>query len=51
MDIYVIEEGDSLGYISMKYYGPKSNVDMIMQVNNLTDSDKIMIGQVLDIPQ
>jgi len=48
---YVVEEGDNLGYISMKYYGTKSNVDIIMKVNGLTDSNKIIIGQVLDIPQ
>lgn len=51
IETYVVEEGDTLGYISLKYYGTKSNIDVIMQANNLTDSNTIFIGQVLDIPQ
>ena len=47
---YVVEGGDSLGYISRKFYGDNSGVDQIMEMNGLVDADMIYAGQVLWIP-
>ena len=48
---YVVESGDSLGYISRKFYGDNSGIALIMDVNGLMDADKIYEGQVLWIPE
>ena len=47
---YVVEGGDSLGYISRKFYGDNSGIDQIMEMNGLEDADMIYAGQVLWIP-
>lgn len=47
---YVVEGGDSLGYISRKFYGDRSGIERIMDVNGLTDADMIYDGQTLWIP-
>lgn len=47
---YTVEAGDSLGYISAKYYGDKSGVNKIMNANALTDANMIYEGQALLIP-
>ena len=47
---YVVEGGDSLGYISRKFYGDNSGIDQIMKMNGLEDADMIYAGQVLWIP-
>lgn len=51
MDVYVIEEGDSLGYISQKYYGTREGIQMIMDANGLDNPDKIICGQEIKIPK
>ena len=48
---YIVEGGDSLGYISRKFYGDNSGVPQIMDVNGLKDADMIYEGQVLWIPE
>ena len=48
---YVVEGGDSLGYISRKFYGDNSGIDQIMEMNGLEDADMIYAGQVLWIPE
>lgn len=48
---YIVEGGDSLGYISRKFYGDNSGVTRIMDVNGLMDADMIYEGQVLWIPE
>lgn len=48
---YIVESGDSLGYISRKFYGDNSGVTRIMDVNGLMDADMIYEGQVLWIPE
>ena len=48
---YIVEGGDSLGYISRKFYGDNSGVTRIMDVNGLVDADMIYEGQVLWIPE
>lgn len=47
---YTVEGGDSLGYISRKFYGDDSGVAKIMAANGLADADKIFVGQELLIP-
>lgn len=48
---YIVESGDSLGYISRKYYGDNSGIQKIMEVNGLADADMIYEGQTLWIPE
>ena len=48
---YIVEGGDSLGYISRKFYGDNSGVELIMDVNGLVDADMIYEGQALWIPE
>ena len=48
---YVVENGDSLGYISRKFYGDNSGIERIMDVNGLMDADMIYEGQTLWIPE
>lgn len=48
---YIVESGDSLGYISRKYYGDNSGIQRIMEANGLENADMIYEGQVLWIPE
>lgn len=48
---YIVESGDSLGYISRKYYGDNSGITRIMEANGLENADMIYEGQVLWIPE
>ena len=48
---YIVESGDSLGYISRKFYGDNSGIEVIMDVNGLMDADMIYEGQALWIPE
>ena len=48
---YRVEAGDSLGFISRKYYGDNSGIRKIMDMNGLEDADMIFEGQVLWIPE
>ena len=48
---YRVEAGDSLGFISRKYYGDNSGVKKIMDLNGLENADMIFEGQVLWIPE
>ncbi len=48
---YVVEKGDSLGYISNKFYGTSTGIKDIMQANGINDSNKIICGQTLVIPK
>lgn len=48
---YTVESGDSLRYISRKFYGNHSGVGKIMEANGLTDANRIYEGQVLLIPE
>lgn len=47
---YTVEAGDSLGYISRKYYGDNSGVNKIIKANDLDNADMIFAGQSLLIP-
>ncbi len=48
---YVVEAGDSLGYISSKFYGTSAGIKDIMSANGINDGNKIICGQTLIIPK
>ena len=47
---YIVEGGDSLGYISRKFYGDNEGIERIMAANGLENADMIYEGQALWIP-
>ncbi len=47
---YTVESGDSLGFISRKFYGDNSGIGKIMEANGLANADMIFEGQMLLIP-
>ena len=47
---YIVEGGDSLGYISRKFYGDNEGIERIMAANGLENADMIYEGQTLWIP-
>ena len=47
---YIVEGGDSLGYISRKFYGDNGGIEKIMAANGLENADMIFEGQALWIP-
>ena len=47
---YIVEGGDSLGYISRKFYGDNDGIEKIMAANGLENADMIYEGQTLWIP-
>ena len=47
---YIVEEGDNLGYISLKFYGTSDMVSSIMEVNGMDDANKIYSGQKIKLP-
>lgn len=49
-DYYIVEKGDSLSYISRRFYGDDSKIKEIMTLNSITDSDKIYYGKKLLLP-
>jgi nucleoid-associated protein YgaU len=47
---YTIRPGDNLGKISQHFYGDASHYTKIAKANNLSDPDKIKVGQQITIP-
>jgi len=47
---YVVKDGDSLGSISLKFFGDLSMVNKIMEINGMDDPDKIYVGKILKLP-
>ncbi|NJD04536.1 MAG: LysM peptidoglycan-binding domain-containing protein [Ruminiclostridium sp.] len=47
---YTVKSGDNLMKISKQFYGEEGKYTLIMKANNITNPDKIQIGQVLKIP-
>lgn len=47
---YIVESGDSLGFISRKFYGDNSGISRIMEANDIWNADMIYEGQALWIP-
>lgn len=48
--IYVIQKGDTLAKICMKYYGSLSRMDEICEMNQIADKDNILYGQKIILP-
>lgn len=48
-DTYVVQQGDNLSYISLKFYGTKGMVDKIKEMNGISD-DTIYYGKVIRLP-
>lgn len=48
--VYVVQAGDSLYSISRRFYGTDEMVKVIQQLNELTDPDRIQVGQELLLP-
>ena len=47
---YEVKEGDSLELISKKFYGNRSKIEEIMNINGLDNPDKIYSGMTLLLP-
>ncbi|MCL2874419.1 MAG: LysM peptidoglycan-binding domain-containing protein [Defluviitaleaceae bacterium] len=47
---YVVQEGDTLGSISLMFYGNFDMIDRIREVNGITDRDIVITGSVLRLP-
>jgi len=50
-ETYTVQPGDSLGYISLRFFGTFNMVDRIMELNGITDPDSVMAGVVLQLPR
>jgi len=50
-DLYTVQQGDNLLHISIEFYGTANMVGPIMELNGLTDPDKIFFGKVLKLPK
>jgi len=48
--MYVVKAGDNLSKISKSFYGNPNDYNKIAQANEISDPDKIRIGQELKIP-
>lgn len=49
-EYYIVEKGDSLSYISRKFYGNDSMIPKIMEENGIENSDKIYYGKKIKLP-
>jgi len=49
-DSYIIQKGDTLASISLKFYGTLSKMDEICLVNHIEDKDNILYGQKIVLP-
>ena len=47
---YVIQKGDTLAQICMRFYGNLSNMDKICEINGIKDKDNILYGQKILLP-
>lgn len=48
--VYVIQKGDTLAKICMKYYGNFARMDEICEMNQIADKDNILYGQKIILP-
>lgn len=49
-NFYLIEKGDTLSKISIKFYGDESRVDQICQMNQIADKNAIQYGVNIVLP-
>jgi len=47
---YTVKSGDMLMKLAKRFYGDESKYTLIMEANNITDANKIAVGQKLKIP-
>ena len=47
---YIIQKGDTLAKICMRYYGNLSNIDLICEMNGIENKDNILYGQKIILP-
>jgi len=50
-DTYMVQRGDTLSGISLRYYGTTEMIETIMEVNGITHPDMIFFGRVLLMPR
>ena len=48
--LYVVKSGDNLSNISKSFYGNPNEYSKIAQANNISNPDRIQVGQQLKIP-
>jgi nucleoid-associated protein YgaU len=48
--MYIVKCGDNLSNISKSFYGTANEYSKIAQANNISNPDKIQVGQQLKIP-
>lgn len=48
--LYVVKSGDNLSKISKSFYGNPNQYTKIAEANDISDPDKIQVGQELKIP-
>ena len=48
--MYIVKSGENLSNISKTFYGTPNEYSKIAQANNISDPDKIKVGQQLKIP-
>ena len=48
--MYIVKSGDNLSNISKSFYGTAGEYTKIAQANNISNPDKIQVGQKLKIP-
>lgn len=49
-DIYMIQKGDTLSQISIRFYGNENKVDQICELNNIPDKNTIKYGINIVLP-
>jgi nucleoid-associated protein YgaU len=47
---YIIQKGDTLAKICLRYYGNLSNIDKICEMNQIENKDNIQYGQKIILP-
>ncbi len=47
---YTVQQGDTILGISKRYYGTTQKAALIIEINNLTDADKLYVGQEIKLP-
>lgn len=50
-EVYIVQEGDTLAYICMMYYGDTAKMDVVCEYNNIVNEDHIAPGQKLYLPK
>lgn len=49
-ETYIVQAGDTLGRISLMFYGNFNMMYQIMELNDITDPDSVIAGAVLRLP-